>query len=289
MLNGLLLVLNHPCNRGHKLRAFFRILWWKCNQLFFRLPVVIQLTPEMKCICQPSSSYASLIVYTTWPEFAEMQYAYNNLQPRSTFIDIGAGLGEFTLIAASKITIGKIVAFEPTPLAYRQLLTNIALNNLEKQVKTVTAVVSDKNGKEKFDEASISEVSRISPTKVGQKNVLAITLDTFCKKEKIKRIELLKIDVEGAELKVLRGCKSLLAHGGIEKIIVELNPNCRQYGYTQYDTVEFLQENEYRIFTLTEDGTLLPFTISQRELDTINIIAIKNDKKNSHQHRIQKA
>ncbi len=207
-----------------------------------------------------------------------MKFVYDSLKANGTFIDIGAGLGEFTLIAASKITRGKLFAFEPSKQARDQLKANIALNSLHQKVQIISAVASDKNGNEDFNETSISEVSRISAGKTKNK-IAAITLDTFCQKQKINKIDVLKIDVEGAELKVLKGLQKKLKVGKVEKLIVELNPNCRQYGYSQSDTVEFLEKLGYQILVMDNSGILRKFSLRENQ-DTINIIALKHAPKN---------
>jgi len=106
-------VLNHPLNKDSKPSTFLRIMWWKCNQALFHFPAIVQLTPEAQCICHPERSYAGQVIDTKFPEYAEMKLIYNIVRSEDVFIDVGADIGTYSLIAASKITTGNVYAFEP--------------------------------------------------------------------------------------------------------------------------------------------------------------------------------
>lgn len=273
MLFALLSVINHPENKNQKLIAILRIAWWKLNQLFLKTPAVIQLTSNVKCICYPSSSYASLIVYVKYPEYYEMNYVINNLTAQSNFVDIGSGLGDYSLLAASKIKSGKIFAFEPTTEAFSQLKENVSLNKLTKKIEMVPKIVSDKNGYEYFSNFNVTEENTITSEVKNSRKIGCVKLDTFFKKDIM--IDLLKIDVEGAELKVLSGAKELIINKQIKKILIELNPKCQHFGYTRQEVLDFLLSNHYKLFRFSNTGSLVRFSkVSQLSNLTVNILAV---------------
>lgn len=111
---SLLVVLNHPLNKDSKPNTFLRIMWWKCNQALCHFPAIVQLTPEAQCICDSERSYVGQVIDTKFPEYAEMKLIYNIVRSEDVFIDVEADIGTYSLIAASKITIGKVYAFEAT-------------------------------------------------------------------------------------------------------------------------------------------------------------------------------
>lgn len=127
------------------------------------------------------------------------------------FIDIGANIGKFSIIMGKKIdNKGKVLAIEPHPDNFKILQRNIELNNL-KNVTALNLACSNKKGNLQLflDEDGTGGHSTIKSkkTKTGNNKiwVRAETLDSIIKKEKIKKVDLIKIDVEGAEANVLRG------------------------------------------------------------------------------------
>lgn len=269
-------ILSHPLNRHHKLRAFGRVLWWKINQLFFKVPAVVTFYSNgMKCICYPNSSYGGMVIYNNLPEYPEMLFLEKNLKNDSIFIDVGANIGVYSIIAASKIKKGRVYAFEPIPNTVAILKQNIYLNNISDQVTIIEKVASDKSGKEKFNIQDISEVSHISTKDDKSQNTLipSIRLDDFCKERNIRYIDVLKIDVEGAEMKVLKGVELYLKMNKIRILIIELNVNNSLYGSSSNEILNYLKRFNYKTYKITED---LKLEVVRKLIqdETVNIIAI---------------
>lgn len=248
--------LNHPFNRSKKLKTIFRIIFWKINQWFFRLPAIIEIDTCIKCVCYPDSSYGGMIVYNRWAEYELMANIVKILKPDSIYFDIGANIGDTTIIAAAH-TSKKIYAFEPSPVAYPRLLENIRLNNLQDQIISERKVLSEKVGKIEFSETKTSETSHIGVEKneVGGKTIKidSTTLDLYCAKMGVKRIDLIKIDVEGAEMLVLLGATHLLEKKMIKCLLIELNSASSMYGYKNSDVVTMLKKYGYKTTKIPPD------------------------------------
>jgi FkbM family methyltransferase len=149
-------------------------------------------------------------------------------------IDIGAHIGIFTLGAASRVgREGRVFAFEPSPDTVDILAHHVALNRCSDRVEVVRAVVSDADGVVPFYVHGLSMAASLSRDNVEALNperveaarrvdVPAITLDRFCSERNV-RPALLKIDVEGAELRVLEGAHDLLQTGS-PVILCEIHP-----------------------------------------------------------------
>ena len=277
IIKALYRITIHPNNTNHKYIALLRVIWWRINQVTFKIPALIQLTPETKCICYPDSSFGSLIVYEGWPEYAEMEYIYHNLGSDDVFVDVGSGIGEMSLIAASKITKGRIFAFEPTQQSRERLYENVLLNNLVNTVRIFDQALSSKKGKSTFRTTKISETNHISHTinnEQGNIEVRVTTLDHVIRKEKISQIKILKIDVEGAEYDVLLGAKKALLGKKIAVIIVELNKNSRNYGHSNTKTLDLLNSCGYKTYILKEGGKLSKIPLGDIISRILNIVAI---------------
>jgi len=157
----------------------------------------------------------------------ETRLVKKHLQPGMTFVDVGANVGYYTALAASKVVGrgGRVIAFEPSPYAFEKL-HSMVLGNKLKQVTAIQAGLSETGGNGKLY-LGIGFHNH-SPTMVAHENTIAtevtvVSLDDEAARLGIKRIDLIKIDVEGHELKVLAGAKRLLSEGRIRAILCEFN------------------------------------------------------------------
>ena len=139
-----------------------------------------------------------------------------------TVLDVGANIGNFTMLSSQLFTKAKIFSFEPIPFTFSILQKNIGK---QKNIKIFNKAVGEKTGSQlmSFDEDS-SGLSRFS-NKGTEVNVTS--LDDFIKEEKISTIDLLKIDTETFETHVLKGAKDALARTKFIciEITLENNPN----------------------------------------------------------------
>jgi FkbM family methyltransferase len=128
----------------------------------------------------------------------------SHLREGMTVMDVGANLGLYSLLISRAIGLsGKVYAFEPVPEIFARLKEHIALNNAT-NVIPVPVALSDEKGTAKMSvKGGLSSLfRRISDEFV---EVQVERLDDFVEREKIERVDAIKIDVEGAELKVIRG------------------------------------------------------------------------------------
>jgi FkbM family methyltransferase len=156
---------------------------------------------------------ALLFVYGT-TEFLGTQLVRSLLEPADTVVDVGANLGEYTLIAARRVgPAGRVFAFEPHPGNNRLLTRSIETNGLA-NVDVFPFALSDARGQAFLDVSSGSHsgLARLTDSDGSGGNVAVAceTLDTVRDRERIPRVALLKIDVEGFEPAVLRGAERTL-------------------------------------------------------------------------------
>lgn len=133
------------------------------------------------------------------------------LKPGMVFYDLGAHWGYFSLLASKLVgTQGKVMAFEPMPENYSRLQRNVRANGIE-NLNIFHLAISDHNGQIKFSNTDDSFAN--SYLNVGDKSgvlVDTVSLDSFAQEEKNTPPDFIKIDVEGAELDVLKGAKNLI-------------------------------------------------------------------------------
>lgn len=282
-LKSFIKIINHPLNKPNRIGAILRIIWWKSNQLFFKFSTIVQISPQRKIICTPDDSYSASIVYMSWPEYDVMNFIYNYLKKDSIYIDVGAHIGSEVLLASSKIKNGRIYAFEPTPSTFAKLMSNIFLNGLDnKLVKVLPLAISNKNG---FTDLVLENESEINHLKFGNNNlkktklVKTAMLDWLFENEKIESIDLLKIDVEGAEPLVFGGMKNSLIEKKVKVIVFEVNKNLFKYNFNSNKLIRLLEKFEYKIYNFQPNHKLrLTNSHDFKFEETTNLVAVIENK-----------
>lgn len=137
-------------------------------------------------------------------------------------IDVGAYCGSFCLRHRDRFQ--RIYAFEPFPDNYQALVTNLALSHAD-QIVPVNLAASDKPGRARLYLGTPGTQTLVPTASGAHIEVEAVTLDDFAARTGIKAVDvrLIKIDVEGAELDVLRGARVLLQ--GAPILVLEANTN----------------------------------------------------------------
>lgn len=155
----------------------------------------------------------------------------------NTVLDIGAHIGLYAAPFAKLVgTTGKVYCFEPTPSTFVVLSKTIQLNKYS-TVTAVNAAISDKSGTVTFNLTSDSgegsnanSIVEINRTK-NNVEVKAYSIDDFRRFEKLK-IDILKIDVEGAELLALKGAKTTFEQDRPIGILALHPANIIQFGHS---------------------------------------------------------
>jgi FkbM family methyltransferase len=161
------------------------------------------------------SFYRSEFVSEELPERPVVEDLISELRANDTFFDLGANHGIYTCLAGLSFEAGQVISFEPNPKTCEALKKNIALNQLQTDVTVFQSAVADKPGKADFfidknsTGSSLSESRQQSDTKAIEVDVVA--LDSLVTAESLPIPDVIKIDVEGAELQALKGMQSILA------------------------------------------------------------------------------
>ena len=183
------------------------------------------------------------------------------LRPGDIFFDIGANVGVYTLLAASKVgSTGKVYSFEPVGANYNRLRHNISLNEFTNVITNKIAVsdvheilklfTSDKTN---TGSASIAEMNTWDG---GFEEVETTTIDDYVRKIKLSDdIRLIKIDVEGSELKVLDGMRQVLSRENAPHLLIEINSErLESVGATSRDIFVNLSKLNYEALLITKSG-----------------------------------
>jgi FkbM family methyltransferase len=209
-------------------------------------------------------------------EIGPTKFFKSLLFPGAVFADIGAHVGYYSLVAAPRVgSSGRIYSFEPMSQQFDRLTENIRRNHLCQITplklalsNNALAAVIQLNDAHNLGSASLRPANG-NPT-VCQETVECTTLDMFAESEGLSRLDVVKIDVEGLEVAVLRGASRTLARfrpvilievvdrlqteGGSSR--EELYACLAQFGYQPY---RIKRDGRVQIIRRPEDGTLIVF------------------------------
>ncbi len=202
-------------------------------------------------------------------ERVERIFYLEYLREGMTVFDVGANVGELTLLFSRFAADGSVHGFEASSETFKRLKLvcdaterrNVVLNHL---------ALSDKNGSIRlhiYDNALSSFNSQAArPLKnygldfepIGVEETPATTVDDYCESRNIERIDLLKIDVEGAELQVMQGARRMLKSKSIRCLTFEFGQTTFDMGNTPEEIEAFLKEMDYKIRNIVKGDPIFP-------------------------------
>jgi FkbM family methyltransferase len=186
-----------------------------------------------------------------WACYAEI------LAPGMVALDVGAHVGEVTLAMSRFVgPSGRVHAFEPTQATFEKLEQVVRLSGRTNVVLTRAAVrESDGTAELRVYDEGFASWNTLADRPLGQgvdvkpvrtESVPATTLDSYCDRAGLSRIDFLKIDVEGAEYQVLLGARRLLDARRIRTIIFEIGQTTIDMGNDPEAIARYLDERGYR-------------------------------------------
>lgn len=202
-------VIEHPSNRRHRVRALGRSIRWQLRKRLRSTPVDVGFH-GLTLRCYPDSDSASNVFYfTDCFDHHEMAFLARYLRPGDGFLDIGANIGTYSLLAASLAGLdARIEAFEPLPVAGDRALENASRNHLE-DFALHRVAVSDAPGTAMFlDFGVASALDHESREPAARFEVEVARIDALATSGPYA---FAKLDVEGNELAALRGADALIA------------------------------------------------------------------------------
>lgn len=142
-------------------------------------------------------------------EYQKQRLMSSMLHAGDTMYDVGANVGYYALLASHKVgPTGRVIAFEPLPANVRLVQRHLRLNRV-RNVSVQEVAVSDHEGLARFAPHASNAMGKLS--EAGTLEVEMLSLDSLSETGQFPEPNLIKIDVEGAELGVLRGASHLLA------------------------------------------------------------------------------
>ncbi len=221
-------IISQPLNDGAKLAALSRFLRWQVASRLINRPISLPFVEGTHLLAQSGMTGATQNWYCGLNEPSEMGFSLHALRPGDLFLDVGANIGSYTILAGGAVK-ARVISVEPLPSTFKHLQTNIRLNELD-QIETHCCGLSSTPGELLFT-SSLDTMNRIAlpgellPTIM----VPVVTLDALLQGRLPK---IIKIDVEGHELSVLNGGAETLSSPEVEAVIIETNGYGAKFGVT---------------------------------------------------------
>jgi FkbM family methyltransferase len=183
--------------------------------------IASRFTPEAAChpvrgarVIVPLNDRVGRMMWTGCYEPELVALLRQVLAPGTTFVDVGAHIGYFSIVAAALVgKNGAVHSFEPDPDCFSRLVAN---SSAYPWLTTYNSAVADQNGETSFYRSPKQSESGWGAifNEDGNRAELSVrvcTLDNWMLEEGIEKIDVLKMDVEGAEYRVLEGAQALIA------------------------------------------------------------------------------
>lgn len=231
----------------------YKFLLYLYYKILKKTPVLeLKVLNKKKMVLDLDSHIDRTIFFHEYTEKELSDFLSRYLKKESTFFDIGANSGYFSILASNIIIKGTIHAFEPVPKTYDIFLKTVKLNRI-KNIFINNVCVGSKDKIIDFYIASNSDVSSMQKTSFHSKSKKVkckmITLKKYCEEKKINKIDLMKIDVEGNELDILSAAKDILIKYKPALIVEFSNQTAEAFGYHPNKTYDFLAKLGYNIFS----------------------------------------
>jgi tRNA (mo5U34)-methyltransferase len=217
-------------------------------------------------------------------ERAELRFVQRLLRPGMTVLDLGAHHGLYTLLAAKCVgRAGRVIAFEPSVRERKRLERHVKLNG-HRNVSVEGHALGAYSGVAKLFLVGEGQdgCNSLRPPAVTEPTT-TVHVPVRRLEEELARlgvgvVDFVKLDVEGAELGVLRGAGELLSGQRRPAILVEVQDlRTEPWGYAARDIVRYLTDRDYRWFALDMDGNVVPVATSQAKYDA-NLVALPSER-----------
>lgn len=230
-------IWSHPLNRGARAASLVRFFRWQLGARLVPQLIALPFVNETTLLTRIGMKGATGNWYCGLQEYQDMGFILHALRPQDLFLDIGANIGSYTVLASGAVG-ATTIAVEPIPATAKVLEANVGINGLGGRVEVRRLGISDKVGVLRFTSAldACNHVAGTDETE-GVIEVQVTTVDSLC----VDRAPtVIKIDVEGHEMAVISGATRTLRDPRVLAVVMETNGSGSQYGVRDDDLTEMM-------------------------------------------------
>jgi len=222
-------IARHPLNADRPGRALTRFVRWQIASRIAPGPVIVPFVNDAVLAVARGMTAATGNVYCGLYGFEEMGFLLHALRKGDLFVDVGANIGAYTVLAGAAVG-ASCIAFEPAPSAFAALQRNIRLNDIGLLCDAHNAAAGGEDGVLLFtnDQGATNHVALEMA-----KNTISVPVHTLDGVIGDRMPTIAKIDAEGFETEVLKGALGLLGRTSLLAVIIQLNGRGALYGFDE--------------------------------------------------------
>lgn len=259
----------------------YRLMNWLCRRpgvpFWARCPAELG---RFTFLCDLRDSICREVCFTGRYEPQETALVKALLQPGMTFLDVGANWGYFSLLGAFLAgPSGRVISLEPEPRLFACLEKNAARNGFA-QIRCLSLAAADREGSLQFagfsDDQSNWGISRLVARDAAPASTFAVptqSLDRLLDELGVASVDLLKMDIEGAEGFALAGLERTLREQRVSRLLLELHPaELKSHGQTVADVVAPLRALGYTGWGIAHNAQDTRKAAYARQLDVQELL-----------------
>jgi FkbM family methyltransferase len=266
-------IVRHPLNSANRPAALLRYVKWQVGSRLVPGAVVVPFVNNTCLVVPRGMTGATQHVYTGLSDFAECSLLLHMLRKNQLFVDVGANVGVYTVLAAGVVG-AQVISIEPVPQTFSKLCTNIRANDIVDKVTPHNIGVARQEGTLRFT-ADLDTMNHVIKDEAWNGPSVQVPVSTLDAILVDRTPTLIKLDVEGWESEVLAGATSTLCSTSLLGLIVEMNSTDAAFSPNELAVHECLLANDFRPHAydpLTRSLTLLP----SKNLKSVNTIYLRN-------------
>ena len=255
--------------------TFARMISWLARCLLQKAVIVNLRRWKVRMFLPPKWRGIGRLIFTFREHYEpELAYLEKVLSAGNTFVDVGASFGIYSVVASRMVgDTGRVLAFEPSIQSFPVLQKNIDMNNL-RNVLAFRVALSEREGEAWLYHApcpSGNSVGRDPSFDGAGEEVMTESLDYVLQRASVDRVDVIKMDVQGAEELVLRGA-SKVVNSMRPLIIFEVYPSGAAYlGLSPNGAREMLESLGYEFFSVGKSG---PVDWTEPQPTYFNVVAV---------------
>ena len=279
ILQNLKFILNHPLNVGHKGSTLKRFLYWHIGSRLVPGAVAVPFVNEAKLLVSPGMTGATGNVYTGLHEFEDMAFVLHLLRSEDLFVDVGANIGSYTVLAGAAVG-ARCISFEPLTDTYQHLQHNVCLNDIKERVQALNIGIGREDGVLRFT-VGLDTVNHVAISdEIDNGTTLEVRVMSLDDALGDVLPKLIKIDVEGFETNVIAGATRILSNETLDAVIMELNGSGNRYGFDEAIIHKQMLDYGFNTFSYSPfDRVLVPLdgknSLSGNTLYVRNVESVK--------------
>lgn len=268
VFENLKFILDHPLNQNQKRRTLLRWLNWQLRSRFARGFLVVPFANGIRLKVKTGMTGATGNIYCGLHEFESMAFVLHLLRPGDLFIDVGANVGTYSLLAASRGS--QSLAFEPVEETRSYFDQNVKINGFETIITISNVVLSDKIGTIKMSTELDTVNHVVNERKEKSIKTAVMNCETLDRAITGGNPVMIKIDVEGHEPQVLSGALGVLRKESLLAVIMEVNAQeahekIIKSGFNPYQYSPF----DRSLLSLSGPNKHSPNTLYIKDLDAV--------------------